>query len=192
MRDKTSQRLEIVTKNRASSFIFFWRYTRRVLEANAKVGRLKVLQRWGTGYDAIDIKAAKEFGIKVNRATSRSKVRPFVHPLQYVHCTVQLHAHFRSWCVIRWAVCCEDESMRWCVDQLILLCWARLILYLDNLRARFWERVSDFSFLHPVRTIINTVTNRATHLYVTTNAYQHINASSFVLFFFSRTLESSL
>jgi len=41
------------------------RYTERVLEACAP--RLKVISKWGTGIDSIDLKAATRFGIKVCR-----------------------------------------------------------------------------------------------------------------------------
>ena len=39
------------------------RYTRRVIEAS--IPRLKVISKWGTGIDSIDIEACKEYGVMV-------------------------------------------------------------------------------------------------------------------------------
>lgn len=44
---------------------FCKRFTRRVIKAFAADGRLKVIHRWGTGYDSVDVDAARDYGIKV-------------------------------------------------------------------------------------------------------------------------------
>ena len=55
-------------------------YTREVIKAGKK-GKLKVLSKYGVGLDRIDLKAAKEFGVKVTNVPGINQVSVSEHVL---------------------------------------------------------------------------------------------------------------
>lgn len=64
-------------------------YTRRVLEACAP--RLKVISKWGTGVDSIDVQAAAEMGIQVHRTPNAFTLPVADTVLAYILAFARMH-----------------------------------------------------------------------------------------------------